>query len=137
MNESLVRNNLRTLDGKAAIWSDEHGLSWVSFEPGVEITGEDAARLLELAKITATDEEYFRVIFDLRTSPVITDEARKFAASGGPGTYVSSFAILVSDLPMRLVGNFFIRFHKPKQPTQIFSDAAEAVRWSLAQYHKK
>lgn len=137
MSEPLVRNNLRTLEGKAAIWSDEHGLSWVTFEPGAEITGEDAARLLELAKITATDAEYFRVIFDLRTSPVITDEARKFAASGGPGKYISSFAILVTDLPMRLVGNFFIRFHKPHQPTQIFSDTDEAVRWSLAQNDKK
>lgn len=137
MREPAVRNNLRILEGKAAIWSDEHGLSWVAFEPGVEITGDDASQLLELAKITATDEEYFRVIFDLRTSPVITDEARKFAASGGPGRYVSSFAILVADLPMRLVGNFFIRFHKPKQPTQIFSDPEEAVRWSLQQNDKK
>jgi hypothetical protein len=103
----------------------------------VEITGEDAVRILELAKITANDQEYFRVIIDLRTSPVITDEARKFAASGAPSGYISSFAILVSDLPMRLVGNFFIRFHKPKQPTQIFSDAEEAVRWSLEQNDKK
>jgi hypothetical protein len=135
--EAPERHNLRKLEGKAEIWSDRHGLSWLTFEPGVEITGEDAAKLLELAKITANNVEYFRVIIDLRTSPVITDEARKFAASGSPSDYISSFAILVADLPMRLVGNFFIRFHKPKQPTQIFSDAEEAVRWSLKQNDKK
>lgn len=137
MTETPVRNNLRQLENKAEIWSDEHGLSWLTFIPGVEITGEDASGLLELAKITANDQEYFRVIIDLRTSPVITDEARKFAASGAPSGYISSFAILVSDLPMRLVGNFFIRFHKPGQPTQIFSDPEEAVRWSLAQNGRK
>lgn len=133
MTESQVRNNLRRLDNKAEIWSDEHGLSWLTFTPGVEITGDDAAQLLEMAKITATDEEYFRVIIDLRTSPVITDEARKFAASGAAKGYISSFAILVSDLPMRLVGNFFIRFHKPNQPTRVFEDAHQAVKWSLEQ----
>jgi len=133
MTETSVRNNLRQLDNKAEIWSDEHGLAWLTFEPGVELSGEDVTRLLELAKITANDQEYFRVIIDLRTSPVITDEARKFAASGAPSDYISSFAILVHDLPMRLVGNFFIRFHKPKQPTKIFSNTEEAVQWSLAQ----
>ena len=137
MAEPLVRNNLRRLDNKAEIWSDEHGLSWLTFEPGVEIAGEDAAQLLDLAKITANDQEYFRVIIDLRTSPIITDDARKFAASGAPSGYISSFAILVNDLPMRLVGNFFIRFHKPGQPTQVFSDPEEAVRWSLAQNDRK
>lgn len=135
--QARPRNNLSEIQGKAAIWSDEDGLSWITFETGAEISGEDAALLLELAKRTYIDAEYFRVLVDLRSNPVISKEARDFAASGGMRDYISAFAILASDLPMRLVGNFFIHFHKPDQPTRIFTDENEAREWLLAQKEKK
>ncbi len=131
------RNNLSEIPGKAAIWSDEDGLSWITFETGAEITGDDAAMLLEFAKRTSNDAEYFRVLVDLRSNPVISKEARDFAASGQIQSFISAFAILASDLPMRLVGNFFIHFHKPNQPTKIFTDEHEARTWLLEQREKK
>lgn len=131
------RNNLSEIPGKAAIWSDEDGLSWVTFDPEAEITGEDVALLLEFAKRTFNDAEYFRVLVDLRSNPVITKEARDFAAGAAMGTYISAFAILASDLPMRLVGNFFIHFHKPEQPTRVFTDENEARKWLLEQDDKR
>lgn len=132
-----TRNNLSEIPGKAAIWSDEDGLSWITFESGAEITGEDAAVLLEFAKRTYNDAEYFRVLIDLRSNPIISKEARDFAASGSIRSYISAFAILASDLSMRLVGNFFIHFHKPDQPTKIFTDKDEARKWLLEQREKK
>jgi hypothetical protein len=135
--QNHVRNNLSEIPGKAAIWSDEHGLSWITFEPGAEISGEDAVILLEFAKRTYNESEFFRVLIDLRSNPVITKEAREFAASGVVNFYISAFAILASDLSMRLVGNFFIHFHKPDQPTRIFTDENEAREWLLIQKDKK
>lgn len=132
-----TRNNLSEIPGKAAIWSDEDGLSWVTFEQDAEISGEDAAMLLEFAKRTHVESEYFRVLIDLRTNPVISKEARDFAAGGGTKSYISAFAILASELSMRLVGNFFIHFHKPGQPTKIFTDENEARKWLLQQTEKK
>lgn len=131
------RNNLSEIPGKAAIWSDEDGLSWITFESGAEITGEDAAMLLEFAKRTYVDAEYYRVLIDLRSNPTISKEARDFAASGPIRGYISAFAILASDLSMRLVGNFFIHFHKPDQPTKIFTDENEARKWLMEQREKK
>lgn len=132
-----TRNNLSEIPGKAAIWSDEDGLSWITFESGAEITGEDAAVLLEFAKRTYNDAEYFRVLIDLRSNPVISKEARDFAASGQTVGYISAFAILASDLSMKLVGNFFIHFHKPDQPTRIFTEKNEARKWLLEQREQK
>lgn len=131
------RNNLSEIPGKAAIWSDEDGLSWITFEQGAQITGADAAQLLEFAKKTYVDAEYFRVLIDLRSNPVISKEARDFAASGELQSIISAFAILAGDLSMKLVGNFFIHFHKPGQPTRIFSDEDEARKWLLMQKEKK
>lgn len=127
------RNNLSEIPGKAAIWSDEDGLSWITFEPGAEISGEDAAMLLEFAMRTYNDAEYFRVLIDLRSNPVISKEARDFAASQKTFIYISAFAIVANDLSMRLVGNFFIHFHKPDQPTRIFTDKDEARKWLMEQ----
>ena len=135
--KSRTRNNLSEIPRKAAIWSDEDGLSWITFDPGAEISGEDAKQLLELAKKTYDGSEYFRVLIDLRTNPVISKEARDFAASGITNEYISSFAILANELSMRLVGNFFIHFHKPNQPTRIFSDEDKAREWLLSQQDKK
>lgn len=132
-----LRNNLSEIPGKAAIWSDEDGLSWITFEQGAEITGADAVKLLELAKKTYVDTEYYRVLIDLRSNPSISNEARAFAASGETRNYISAFAILAGDLSMKLVGNFFIQFHKPDQPTKIFTDVEEARRWLLEQRDRK
>lgn len=131
-----TRNNLSVIPGRAAIWSDEDGLSWLTFEPGAEITGEVAVQLLELAKKTYVESEYFRVIIDLRTNPTITSEARDFAA-GNTQSFISAYAILVDELAMKLVGNFFINFHKPEQPTKIFTNEKEARKWLLQQRDRK
>ena len=77
------------------------------------------------------------MLVDLRSNPVISKEARDFAANGDLQSIISAFAIIASDLPMKLVGNFFIHFHKPGQPTKIFSDKDEARKWLLEQKERK
>lgn len=134
--QNRQKYNLSEIPGKAAIWSDEDGLSWLTFEPGADITGEVAVQLLELAKKTHVESEYFRVIIDLRTNPYLTTEARDYAATATP-EFISAFAILANQLSMKLVGNFFINFHKPEQPTKIFTDEDEARKWLLKQRDRK
>lgn len=128
-----IRNNLSELPGKASIWSDEDGLSWLTFDEDAEITLEDFIYLLECAKQTRLESEYYRVLVDLRTNPSISKEARDFAASPELQTYISAFAILANELSMKLVGNFFIHFHKPGQPTKIFTEEEAARQWLLEQ----
>ena len=38
-------------------------------------------------------------------------------------------ALVVSNLPSKLLANFFIKYHKPVNPTKIFSDYDEALNW--------
>lgn len=136
MNER-PKNNLSELPGKANIWSDEDGLSWLTFEQEAEISLEDFLYLIECAKKTWIETEYFRVLVDLRTNPVISAEAREFAASPELQQYISCYAILANELSMKLVGNFFINFHKPEQPTKIFVDVEQARAWLLQQQQKR
>lgn len=132
-----LRNNVSEIPGKAAIWSDEDGLSWLTFEARAEISLDDFLFLIECAKKTWIETEYFRVLVDLRSNPDISTEARAFAASPEIRTYISAFALLADELSMKIVGNFFINFHKPEQPTKIFTDENAAREWLLQQKEKR
>ena len=38
-------------------------------------------------------------------------------------------ALLVNNMPSKLLANFFIKYHKPLNPTKIFTNYDEAVEW--------
>jgi hypothetical protein len=52
------------------------------------------------------------------------------------GQLVAS-AFVLNSLATRLTGNFFIRFHKPVNPTRLFNDEKKAFDWLRAQMDKK
>ena len=131
------RNNISKIPGKADIWSDEDGLSWLTFEVGAEISLDDLLFLIACAKKTWIETEYFRALVDLRSNPDISTEARAFAASLEIRTYISAFALLADELSMKIVGNFFINFHGREQPTKVFTDENAARESLLLQKDKR
>ena len=66
-----------------------------------------------------TKEGYFNV------SP----EAKKKIASPEYAKFMKASAFVVTSLPARLTGNFFIKFMKPPAPTKLFAKKEEAVAW--------
>lgn len=56
-------------------------------------------------------------------------EARKFIASADSNPYAKAEAYVISDLPQKIVGNFFLKFDKPARPTKIFTKENEALEW--------
>lgn len=40
--------------------------------------------------------------------------------------------MVTNSLANKLLGNFFIKFHKPKTPARIFSDEKTALEWLRA-----
>jgi hypothetical protein len=60
----------------------------------------------------------------------MNNEARDFFASYPPLTKVrKAQALLVNNMPSKLLANFFIKYHKPVNPTKIFTDFDEALKW--------
>jgi hypothetical protein len=62
-------------------------------------------------------------------------EARKFIAQADSNPYAKAEAYVISDLPQKIVGNFFLKFDKPARPTKIFTNEEEAMEW-LKQFFK-
>lgn len=43
--------------------------------------------------------------------------------------YFNSEAFLLDSLPLKILGNFYLRFNKPFRPTKIFDSQKEAILW--------
>lgn len=110
------------------IFSPDEGFLRVVSKPDCELElanarhdFEEAAKLVNGAKVP--------VLADGRNYTQHTKEVRDFYASKEMAEHISSMAILVSSLPTKIIGNFFIRTSKPHFPTKLFTNEKHAVNW--------
>ena len=59
----------------------------------------------------------------------ISKEAREATATSDFGETRKAMAFIISSLPQRIVGNFFINMNNPPTPTKIFNSKEEALAW--------
>lgn len=100
---------------------------------GAEVDMEQALEAHELMKKLIAGRTCVLLI-DLRGSQFNTSaEARDFASTKeGSSTRIAD-AILLDSLAQALVGNFYIRFNKPRIPTRIFKSEEKAMEWLTLQ----
>lgn len=97
----------------------------VCLSDGIEIELEDAQAMI-LAAVALAEGMTYVTLFDSRPAASISKEARDaFAVS--PKRIAA--AILTNSIANRLVGNFFIKYHKPIYPARVFSDEQDAIKW--------
>ena len=112
----------------------ENGLLVVTLKDDLELTLEHIIEQREAAfSLTGKAKHVVLAIAGQRTSA--TEEARKYAASFVPEGRVAE-AIIVRSLPVRLLANFYMKFHKPGLLTKLFEDDAEAICWLEEQLSK-
>lgn len=93
-----------------------------------EITVDDVKSIAESCKELGEGKAYPLLIkVDKYTLP--SAEARKYIAQADSNPYAKAEAYVISDLPQKIVGNFFIKFDKPARPTKIFTKEEEAIEW--------
>jgi hypothetical protein len=123
--------NPKSIPGKVEMWSDTDDVSWMVFVPGSEIDEQDIHAILDLVKTTLEPGEELLALIDIRKMETITTEARTLAASKENESIYKAMAIVATSPAMRLIAKFFINFHKPPRPTQIFSNPEEAKTWLM------
>lgn len=117
------------------IFHEEEGFLRVSVLPEVEMNLEDARSDFEAARILANNTP-LPILSDPRQLKSSTHEVRSFYASKELAENILAMAVLVDSLAIKMVVNFFIKFHKPHFPTRMFNKEAEALAW-LKQYIRK
>jgi hypothetical protein len=60
----------------------------------------------------------------------VDNETRKYMASEGLKFSIAE-AVIVRNLAQRMVGNFYIKYDKPKVPVRLFTKFPEAENWLM------
>lgn len=73
----------------------------------------------------------YTLIVDLTDSyGIMTREAQHFFAQDAPSIpQITASAIIVNNLPIRILVKFYLSFFKPQYPTQIFPSLVPAKKW--------
>jgi hypothetical protein len=106
----------------------DDGIVQVNFSDKLEIDINEVKEIVEAQKELSKGKKVLVLnIAGKQTSA--TSAARDFAASQDAVKYTLAEAYIVNNLAQKLVGNFYVNFHKPKAPTKIFTNEADAVNW--------
>jgi hypothetical protein len=100
---------------------------------GIELEQTDAQRMISEAIALAEGNEY-AILFDANKSGNSSFEAREEFARSKKRKAVG---IVTRSLANKLVGNFFINFHKPLSSSRIFNDEETALEWLRTQIAKQ
>ncbi len=63
------------------------------------------------------------------TNATATSEGRAHSASESGTVFTLADAFVINSLPQKIIGNFYLNFHKPIVPTKVFDDVEKAIKW--------
>lgn len=79
----------------------------------------------EQAKLVGTD--LYAVLVDGTKNVSVPVETREFMARHNPKNRIATAIITNNNLATNIIGNFYIKFHKPQKPTKLFNNEADAL----------
>jgi hypothetical protein len=113
----------------AVISRYRENILWQDFKPNVEIDVADIKENIS-ACIQLVNGRKHSAVLDVRGKDVsITQKAMKYGASKEVTKYRIATAHLTSSISDRLIGNFFIKFFRPKINNKMFSNEKQAIEW--------
>lgn len=114
--------------GKSFVRLYENNLIENFVKDNVELDLPFFLRVQEIKRELAENKPHV-VLFVAPEKAVITKEAREFAASSDASINALAKAILVPNLEMKLISDFFVNANNPTVPHKIFNKRDEAIEW--------
>lgn len=111
---------------------DRDGILNLIFEPDVHIAVSDM-KFVEKKLQEVSGNKPFKLIMDTRNRYIQFDrEARRYAATSPITKNILGQAVLMNNLPTRLLFNFYTSIDKPQYPIKAFKTREPAVEWLKA-----
>ncbi|XOV66796.1 MAG: hypothetical protein ACFHU9_14315 [Fluviicola sp.] len=85
---------------------------------------------------TFGEEKRYHFVFEFSSFSEVDPELRKHRATSEGTEFSLSDALVISNLPQKMMGDFYLKFNKPVRPTRFFFNPEKAVDWSLKQQAK-
>lgn len=111
---------------------DRRGFLWIQHRSNIRFELEDAIKQ-ESEIIEFCENKTIPFIVDVRVNNWdAPKEVREFhATSKGLLRIKKSEALLVNNLGIRILANFYSRINKPPNPAKVFNDELDAIKWTL------
>ncbi len=109
-------------------WMGSDGIARTVVKPDAEIFLQDAKENTAAIEIFYTGKK-FPLLVDIRNIKSISPEAREHFSLKGRESVVKVYAMLLSSSLSRMIGNFFLSFHKPAVPVKLFDHEEKALVW--------
>ena len=116
------------IDTPSAILSLDEKVLFVKMKANINLGLTEMQELLRQAVELNQHKKYFAII-DTQSPYETSLEARNYYSESEYTDYRYADAFIVTSLPMRLLVNFYISFHKPKIPTKMFNNEKKAIEW--------
>lgn len=91
----------------------------------------DVAECREMIQISTrlANNKPYVVLSDARAYFTITHEGRKVCSDKTEAPLLKANAVLINNLPARLLANFFGNFNKPHFKFKVFTSEKKALKW--------
>lgn len=76
-------------------------------------------------------EKHYHFIIEFSSFSEVDPEMRKRRAGKSGTEFSLSDALVISNLPQKIMGDFYLRFNKPVRPTKFFYSLDKALDWTL------
>ena len=119
----------------AEIFKDDDGIIHIRILNGVCIDMEDAIDNFLVVRNLSQEERVVKLI-DGQADWSMDIAARRFIAGKEVQGKTIASAVVLRSLPKKAICNYFIRIHKIKSPTKIFTDYDAAINW-LKEYKRQ
>ena len=71
----------------------------------------------------------FLNVYEFEENSDIDDHARKWASDPKGNNFTIADAFVIQSMAQKMIGNFYLTFHKPVKPTKLFNDLPSALNW--------
>ncbi len=119
---------MRSVELSYATIENRKGILWLILKEDAEIDVKEIRELTRICEELSGNKPY-SLVSDAKVNLTITSEARKAAASKEESPLLVANAVLVNNIAVRMVANFFTAVNKPHFKYKVFNEEQEALSW--------
>lgn len=108
------------------------GIMYYLILPGAQVKLDDVKKILVYVDQLGNENKYLN-LYEFGLGSNVDETVRNWAADVGGNKQTIADAIVIKSLAQKIVGNFYLKFHRPVKPTKIFNNIEDASIWLLKQ----
>jgi len=71
----------------------------------------------------------FLNLYEFEENSEVDDDVRKWASNPAGNNFTIADAFVIQSMAQKMIGNFYLTFHKPVKPTKLFNNVDDALKW--------